>query len=107
MFGALLREYTQMLKSWSEPRFIVFDATKVTSFKPDLRRMLASWRASNKDLLRDKIRAGAYIMTSPVVRGYLTAVNWLRPTRGVVTTKVFSSFDDAAAWFEEISSDPF
>ncbi len=96
---ACLAELAAVFESWPSPRRIIFDFSEVQGFDSELRRVLASWRATNRVLIQDKVGAAAYVITSRLVRGYLTAVDWLRPNPGL-RKKVFSDRASAVAWLE-------
>ncbi len=95
----LLDELMTMYRSWTEPGLVVFDFSEVTAFDATLRRVLAAWRAQNKAELEVQIGAVAYVITSRVVRGYLTAVNWLRPH--ALPQRVCSDRATAIQWLRD------
>ncbi|MEM6296211.1 MAG: STAS/SEC14 domain-containing protein [Myxococcota bacterium] len=97
---ACLVELVTVFEGWTTPGRIIFDFSEVEGFDAELRRLLASWRATNRALIQEKVGAAAYVVTSRVVRGYMTAVDWLRPNRGLVK-KVFSDRTSAVAWLED------
>jgi hypothetical protein len=60
------------------------------------------WRKRIADAtatLRAKKAAFALVSASPIVRGVVTAINWLRPPPYAAGT--FAKFGDASAWLEK------
>lgn len=92
----LLETLLVLYRSWDEPGRIVFDVGEVTAFDGALRRVLATWRAQNKAELEAKITAVAYVIKSQLVRGYFTAVNWLRPHP--LPQRVCADLEPALEW---------
>ena len=76
------------------------DFGQVEGFDSAMRRLLASWRAKNAALIQEKIEAAAYVFTSRLTRGFLTAVDWLRPNDGMVR-QFFQTRDEAFAWLRD------
>ena len=99
----LLDQLLAVFRSWSEPGTVVFDVCDVAGFDANQRRVLATWRAQNQKFLEASIRRVAYVMTSRLVRGYLTAVNWLRPHG--IPQRVFPELQLAIDWLAEDSSE--
>lgn len=94
--GACLDELTELYGQWSSPRLVLFDLSELGPADSAIRRQLASWRAKNRPLFDRAIGVAAYVFSSRLTRGYLTAVDWLRPAGGV--RKVFGTRDEALAW---------
>jgi len=65
---------------------IVLDATKATRSTPTQRRKQADWLKENELLLRAYSAGTAFVISSPLIRGGLTAILWLQslPTPHVV-----------------------
>lgn len=57
----------------------IFDARDVTSVSPKQRRIQADWLEKNESLLRDYAAGYAFVITSQLIRGVLTAILWLKP----------------------------
>ncbi len=102
---ACLEQLTERFKSWEAPGRIVFDFGEVGEFNADMRRLLASWRARNRLLIQDRVAAAGYVFTSRLSRGYLTAVDWLKPTPGF-TRRFFSTRAEAVSWLESEAPSP-
>lgn len=98
-FERCLEQLTEQFSSWDEPGYIVFDFADVGVFDSRRRQQLASWRAKNRQLIYAKVAAGGYVFTSKLARGYLTAVDWLRPLKGV-KRGFFGSREEAIAWVQ-------
>jgi len=96
---ACLDALAEEFESWSGPGWILFDFGGVSEFDSANRRLLASWRAKNAPLIRQKIDAAAYVFTSRLTRGFLTAVDWLRPNDGMVR-RFFQSRAEAIDWLQ-------
>jgi hypothetical protein len=62
---------------------------------PNQRRMIAGFIANNETLLRRTIAGGAIVAPSPLVRGAVTAIYWVRPSP--VPTTVFATREEALA----------
>lgn len=99
----LLADLTARFEQAETPVLLLFDFTEVQLFDSALRRQVAAWRGKNRTLMQGSINAVAYVITSPLVRGYLTAVNWLRPLGR--PTKVFAERGPARAWLDEIAAE--
>lgn len=100
-----LDQLTEVFKSWDSPGHIVFDFSEVGDFNADMRRLLASWRARNRVLIQDRVAAAGYVFSSLAARGYLTAVDWLRPTLGL-NRRFFSTRAEAVLWVESQAASP-
>lgn len=99
--AACLAELSELYRGFSTPRLVLFDLSELGPADSAARRQLASWRAKNHRVFEQKIAAAAYVFSSMLARGYLTAVDWLRPTGGV--RKVFGTREDALRWLREQS----
>ncbi|MCR9164691.1 MAG: STAS/SEC14 domain-containing protein [Nannocystaceae bacterium] len=102
-FTRSLEQLQSLFESWHAPGRIVFDFCDVEGFDAQWRRQHASWRAQNQRLFRTKIAASAYVFTSRLARGYLTAVDWLRPIDGV-QRRVFGARRDAVEWLQGLDA---
>lgn len=94
--AACLEELSALYRGFSEPRRVLFDLSELGAADSAARRQLASWRAKNRLVFEEKIAAAAYVFSSKLARGYLTAVDWLRPTGGV--RKVFGTREQGLEW---------
>jgi hypothetical protein len=100
----LLSDLTARFERARTPLLLLFDFTEVQSFDSGLRRQVAAWRGKNRALMQTAIQAVGYVITSRLVRGYLIAVNWLRPHGR--TAKIFAEPESALAWLNEIAAAP-
>ena len=96
---ACLDQLTAKFESWGSAGRVVFDFSEVGEFDSAMRRLLASWRARNRVLIQDRVAAAGYVFSSLAARGYLTAVDWLRPTSGL-NRRFFSTRAEAVEWLE-------
>ncbi len=96
-FERCLEQLTEQFSSWVDPGYIVFDFADVGVFDSRRRQQLASWRAKNRQLIQAKLAGSGYVFTSKLARGYLTAVDWLRPLDGV-KRGYFGSREEAVTW---------
>ena len=78
---------------------LVIDARR--GRRPDARErhMLRDFDNAQEDHIRAYCRGIAFVFKSKLVRGALTAVNWLR--KPVAESKCFTDFDEAMAWAEK------
>ncbi len=97
-----LDELSRRFGSWDAPGRVVFDFAEVGDFNADMRRLLASWRARNRQLIQDRVDAAAYVFTSRLSRGYLTAVDWLKPTPDFAR-RFFATRAEAVRWLESMA----
>jgi hypothetical protein len=58
---------------------IVLDATRAARTPATQRRRQAEWMKVNDELLRTYSAGTAFVISSPLVRGGLTAILWLQP----------------------------
>lgn len=77
--SAALRETAEAFKSWTHPRCVVFDLS-VEDVKADVRRLVTNWRQQNARLIPSAVYGAAYVVRSPIIRGVLTALNWVTGT---------------------------
>ncbi|GAB4207499.1 MAG: hypothetical protein OHK0013_25190 [Sandaracinaceae bacterium] len=74
----------------------VFDATKAGATSARQRRMQAEWMEKNEEALARYSAGSAFVITSPLVRGTLTAILWLKPLP--VPHVVVGTFAEAEQW---------
>lgn len=72
------------------------DATNVRSVTARQRRMQAEWIEKNEETLARFSVGSAFVITSSLVRGTLTAILWLKPMP--TPHVVVSTFAEAEAW---------
>jgi hypothetical protein len=95
-----LDELIAVIESWKEPGRILYDFTGVGSADASVRRQVASWRAEHHDLIVSKTQACGYVFGSKITRGYLTAIDWLRPHPGF-SRGFFDRRDDGVRWLRQ------
>ena len=91
-----LKHYDRTLEARREPYAVVFDSRNVKGMDASLRRRLAQYNAENEDRARAFCRGSAFVMTSTMVRGLMTAILWVR--KPPVETRVFEELDEAMDW---------
>lgn len=94
-----LKETTQVFESWSQPRCVVFDLS-VEDVKADVRRLVTNWRQENAELIPSAVYGAAYVVRSPIIRGVLTALNWVTGTN-IQNTAYVESREEALKRCEE------
>jgi hypothetical protein len=63
-------------------------------------RAMAAWLKGNRDLLEQACAAWSMVVTSPVLRGVLTAITWFAPFP--CPMKVHATVEGGAAWCIEM-----
>lgn len=63
-------------RTWTSPRCVVYDL-QVQDVRADVRSLMTTWRSENRALIGNAIYGGAYVVPSSIVRGLLTALNWV------------------------------
>jgi hypothetical protein len=74
----------------------VLDASRAGPTPPKQRARQADWIKANADVLRRYSAGSAFVITSPLIRGLLTAILWLAPMPQA--HDVFSSRAAAEQW---------
>jgi hypothetical protein len=97
-FGEYLTGMTQVLDRAS-PYALIMDATRSTSTPAKQRSLQAEWMKANHAKLERYSVGTAFVMTSPVVRGMLTAILWLQPLAAPHT--VVATRREADVWVRE------
>lgn len=77
-FAAYLAEMGQLFLR-RKPNATVLDAREAGMTPATQRRMQAEWIREHEDDLRRFSRGTAFVISSPVIRGALTAILWLQP----------------------------
>lgn len=78
------------------PYAVVVDATRSRGIDARQRRIQADWLRRHEAEIRRFNRGTAFVITSPIVRGALTAIFWIQPLPSPHV--VVSTFDQAEAW---------
>jgi hypothetical protein len=91
-----------MLAERGGPYSLVLDNRLVNYLPAMQRKMIADSMALRAERARSLCRGMALVMVSPLVKGLLTAIFWLR--QPVIPTRVFTQLDEALVWAREVHS---
>jgi hypothetical protein len=94
-FDVYLASMTQLI-SRSERTLTILDARRAIRNPPSQRKKQADWLKANEQRLRQYSLGTAFVITSPFVRGVLTAILWLQPLPNDHT--VVSTMAEAEDW---------
>jgi len=78
------------------PNVMIFDARKAERPGPAQRHLQSAWMKKHDDLLRRHSLGCAFVLSSAVVRGALTAIFWVQPA--AMPTLVTGNMAEATAW---------
>ncbi len=98
-FRAYLDDMTRLVVARREPNVTILDARAAGSTPATQRRMQADWLEKHDAELRRYSAGTAFIITSAMVRGILTAILWLQPM--AAPHVVVATFEEAEAWARE------
>jgi hypothetical protein len=62
-----------------EPHGTIFDARRLVPWGPKLRKRVVQWLVRNDAMLRTYVVASGIVMSTPLQRGALRAITWMRP----------------------------
>lgn len=74
----------------------ILDLTRADRPPPVQRKKHAAWMNENAELLRARSAGMAFVITSPLVRGILTAIMWIQPLPMEHT--VVATYAEAERW---------
>lgn len=94
-FKAYLERLDRLLAR-GEPNAMVMDARRSARSPAIQRKLQADWIKEREALLRRLSCGTAFVITSPLVRGVLTAILWLQPMPQPHT--VVATPEEAEAW---------
>jgi hypothetical protein len=94
-FDAYLASMTKVI-SRPEKTVTIYDARYAIRNPASQRRKQADWLKQHEEQLRQYSLGTAFVITSPFVRGVLTAILWLQPM--VSDYVVVGRMDEAEAW---------
>ncbi len=77
-FEQYLRGMDRML-SRRQPNVTILDATRSDRSPAVQRKMQADWIKTNREALEQYSCGTAFVISSPLVRGVLTAILWMQP----------------------------
>jgi hypothetical protein len=82
-----------------QPFVVVHDARRASRPTPKQRAHAAQQQKADETWTRKSLRAVALVVSSPLVAGVATAINWISPPP--YPQKFFSSLAEAQAWAAE------
>lgn len=95
-FEQYLSQMEELVLARRATNAVILDASKADAASATQRRMQAEWMKAHETTLRRYSVGNAFVITSTVVRGALTAIFWLQPP--AVPSDVFSTYAAAEAW---------
>lgn len=95
-FQRYLSRMEELVVARREINAVILDASKADAATAKQRKMQADWMKGHEAALRRYCVGNAFVITSTVVRGALTAIFWLQPP--AAPSSVFGSFAAAEAW---------
>lgn len=84
------------LRALGQLHALLLDVRATSSLTPVQRKMITDSMGENPEMQREITAGVALVFSSPILRGILTAIYWVRPA--VVPTRVFATPDAAATW---------
>jgi hypothetical protein len=84
---------------------VINDTTRWIKSNANQRRMQADWIAEHAQLMRERTAGVAFVISSTLVRGGLTAVLWL--TKMPCDYKIVATLEEAFAWGRELQGAHF
>jgi hypothetical protein len=98
----LYLEALRVLRERREPYALIVDANRSRGFSARQRQMQADYIQSGIEMSRRYLKAFAFVAESPMQRGMLTAIFWIR--RPEWPHGVFRTLMDADAWARSLLS---
>lgn len=95
-FSRYLDEVAREVFALDRPHGMLVDAARLTSMSAKQRRMQADWMAKHDATVRRNSAGNALVITSPLIRGALTAILWIRPMPSEHV--VVSTYAEAEHW---------
>jgi hypothetical protein len=77
-FRLHLNEYAELIRR-GQRYGVIFDATRAARPSATQRRMMASFMTEHRADLARLCVGGAFVITSPLIRGAMTAILWISP----------------------------
>jgi hypothetical protein len=71
--------HSEALLRRREPHGTIFDARRSIPLGPKLRKRVVQWLVRNDAMLRTYVVASGIVMSTPLQRGALRAILWMRP----------------------------
>lgn len=97
-FRDYLAGMTEMLQR-RQVNAVILDSRRAAQTPPVQRKLQADWLKEHEPLLRRYSAGTAFIITSGLIRGILTAILWLQPLAGPHT--VVATMEEAERWCAE------
>lgn len=90
-----LREYRQLLDR-NQKFAVICDARETTAAEAKLRKDYAEFLKVNRDDLNRLCKGTAFVISSPLIRGALTAIMWMATMP--YPYDIFGSIEEADVW---------
>jgi hypothetical protein len=98
-FEEYLAAMTKLVLDRRQPNVTILDARASGRSPATQRKKQADWLKQHDQLLRRYSLGTAFVITSPLVRGVLTAILWVQPMSTPHT--VVATLDEADRWARE------
>jgi hypothetical protein len=95
-FDAYLAAMTKMINERKQKNVVILDATQSGRSPPSQRKKQARWIKEHEHLLRAYSFGTAFVITSALVRGVLTAIFWVQPLPNDYT--IVATLEEAERW---------
>jgi hypothetical protein len=95
-FDEYLESMTRLILGRKQKTVTILDARQSDRTPATQRKKQAAWLKTHENMLRQYSLGTAFVITSPLVRGVLTAIFWLQPLPTDHT--VVGSMVDAEEW---------
>lgn len=82
-----------------QPFVVLHDGRKAARPTATQRSFAAARQKADADYSRRFLKGSAMVVSSPVIAGVVTAINWVFPPP--YPQKIFSSMDEAEEWIED------
>jgi hypothetical protein len=98
-FDEYLVSMTRLIVERKQKSVTILDARQSGRSPATQRKKQAAWISAHENLLRQYSLGTAFVITSPLVRGVLTAILWLQPLPSDYT--VVGTMAEAERWAHE------
>lgn len=95
-FDAYLEQMAKELRATKEPTASILDGSRATGASARQREKQARWMKDNHDLLSTKSTGSAFVISSRIIRGILTAIFWVQKPPGPYV--IVETMTEARAW---------
>lgn len=100
-FDDYLRDMKARVLDRREKTVTILDARRSTGTTAAQRRKQAEWLRENDAALRSYSLGTAFVITSPIVRGVLTAILWMQPMPA--PHSIVATLTEAEAWAQGLA----